>query len=76
MKHEYFKRDPNTKIVEQVHFKALDNHKVTQKVNASPWKSSDATTPRLYQNHHPKVHKPHILLRPIVSVIGSHLCLV
>jgi len=36
MKHEYFKRDPNTKIVEQVHFKALDNHKVTQKVNASP----------------------------------------
>ena len=56
------------KLLNKFISRLLDNQKITQG-ECFNLKSSDAHAPRLYGQ--PKVHKPDIPLRPIVSFIGS-----
>ena len=69
--YENLKRDPTAKtekLLNKFISRLLDNQKITQG-ECFNLKSSDAHAPRLYGQ--PKVHKPDIPLRPIVSFIGS-----
>jgi len=68
---ENLKRDPSAKtekLLNKFISRLLDNQKITQG-ECFNLKSSDANAPSLYGQ--PKVHKPDIPLRPIVSFIGS-----
>ena len=68
---ENLKRDPTAKtekLLNKFISRLLDNQKITQG-ECFNLKSSDAQAPRLHGQ--PKVHKPDIPLRPIVSFIGS-----